>query len=100
MPAGLLVEDFARKLAGHSFPDDDEAFEEDETLVELHARARELAARMVTNHERAAGDCGMFAYSGDPFTAKGLRMLAGRLAAGAALTRAQGRIYPKVPIGA
>jgi hypothetical protein len=73
---------------------DDDAFERQPVLVELYARARDIAARMVRNIQWERGDDGPLAFRGDPFTAHGLRELSKRLQVDAISTRAQGVIHP------
>lgn len=87
-------------LAGGDLPEDDEGFESHPVLVELFARARELAAGMARQAAEAAtgeieGHSYPFTVYGDPWTQKGLRHLSEKLDAAAKETRIQGVIEPR-----
>jgi hypothetical protein len=91
----------ATALAGGDLPEGDEEFESHPILVEVFAKARELAAGMVrcviseTEVEATADRRYPFTFYGDPWTLKGLGKLAARLEAEAEQTRIQGVIHPR-----
>lgn len=89
-----------RALSGGDLPEGDDEFESHPGLVELFARARQLAAAVARHVEASSeveGDRYPFTFYGDPFTKKGLGNIAAGLEAAAEQTRVQGVIHPRTP---